>query len=37
LPDFFIGAHAEAMGLDLITADERKYAIYFPTVKLETP
>jgi len=37
LPDFFIGAHAEAMGLELITNDDRKFKTYFPNVKSEKP
>ena len=37
LPDFYIGAHAEAQGLTLLTRDTRRYRSYFPTVKLVTP
>jgi hypothetical protein len=37
LPDFFIGAHAEIMGWTLATADEDRYKIYFPRVRLKTP
>ena len=36
LPDFYIGAHAEAAGLTLITRDTARYATYFPTVALIT-
>jgi hypothetical protein len=37
LPDFFIGAHAAVMGLDLVTRDPRRYRSYFPTVRLICP
>ena len=37
LPDFFIGAHAAALGAPLITRDARRYRSYFPTVELFTP
>ena len=37
LPDFFIGAQAAVMNLDLITRDENQYRTYFPTVNLITP
>lgn len=37
LPDFFIGAHAVAEGLTLLTRDARGYRSYFPTVSLITP
>jgi hypothetical protein len=37
LPDFFIGAHAEADGLSLLTRDTRRYRSYFPTVTLIAP
>jgi predicted nucleic acid-binding protein len=37
LPDFFIGAHALAAGLPLLTRDARRYRSYFPTVALITP
>ena len=37
LPDFFIGAHAEAERLPLLTRDARRYRHYFPTVELITP
>jgi predicted nucleic acid-binding protein len=37
LPDFFIGAHAELLGLDLVTNDPGRYKTYFPQVKLVIP
>jgi predicted nucleic acid-binding protein len=37
LPDFFIGAHAAVLGCSLLTRDTRRYATYFPTVRLITP
>ena len=37
LPDFYIGAQAAVMDLDLITRDESRYRTYFPTVNLITP
>lgn len=37
LPDFFIGAHAEAERLPLLTRDVRRYRSYFPTVNLIAP
>jgi predicted nucleic acid-binding protein len=37
LPDFFIGAHAAVLGIDLITRDVSRYRTYFPTVNLITP
>ena len=37
LPDFLIGAHAEVQGLNLLTRDTRRYATYFPAVKLIGP
>ena len=37
LPDFYIGAHAAILGMDLITRDESRYRTYFPTVKLISP
>ena len=37
LPDFYIGAHAAVLGLDLITRDIARYQTYFPTVGLISP
>lgn len=37
LPDFYIGAHAAVLGIDLITRDVRRYRTYFPTVNLIHP
>lgn len=37
LPDFFIGAHAEAENLTLLTRDAKRYRTYFPRVKLICP
>jgi len=37
LPDFFIGAHAAAQGLKLLTRDKGRYATFFPTVQLIGP
>ena len=37
LPDFYIGAHAEAAGLTLVTRDVARYATYFPNVALIAP
>jgi predicted nucleic acid-binding protein len=37
LPDFFIGAHAEAEGLVLLTRDATRYRTYFPSVELICP
>jgi len=37
LPDFFIGAHAAADNLILITRDTRRFKTYFPTVTLISP
>lgn len=37
LADFFIGAHAEAAGLPILTRDPRRYRTYFPAVTLMTP
>ena len=33
LPDFFIGAQAAVLDLELITRDKHNYQTYFPTVK----
>ena len=37
LPDFFIGGHAAAMGVPLITRDVSRYQTYFPSVQLIYP
>ena len=37
LPDFFIGAQAAVLNLDLITRDENRYRTYFPTVRMICP
>jgi len=37
LPDFYIGAHAAVSGLSLLTRDARRYASYFPKVRLIAP
>jgi predicted nucleic acid-binding protein len=37
LGDFFIGAHAAVSGLPVLTRDTRRYATYFPSVKLIAP
>ena len=37
LPDFFIGAQAAVLELELITRDSKRYQVYFPTVKIICP
>jgi len=37
MPDFYIGAQASVLNLDLITRDVSRYRSYFPTIKLITP
>ncbi len=37
LPDFFIGAHAEAEGFRLLTRDATRYRTYFPKVQVIAP
>ena len=37
LPDFFIGAHALADGLSLLTRDAARYRTYFPAVRVIAP
>jgi predicted nucleic acid-binding protein len=37
LPDFLIGAHAQADNLTLLTRDGTRYKTYFPKVKLICP
>lgn len=37
LPDFYIGAHAVAEDLTLISRDARRYRAYFPSLRLIAP
>jgi len=37
LPDFFIGAQAAVLDLELLTRDVSRYQSYFPTVRLIAP
>jgi predicted nucleic acid-binding protein len=37
LPDFFIGAHASAAGLPLLTRDPKRVRAYYPDVRLIAP
>ncbi|RLD31948.1 MAG: DNA-binding protein, partial [Bacteroidetes bacterium] len=37
LPDFYIGAQAAVLDLELITSDVSRYQTYFPSVKLIYP
>ncbi len=37
LADFFIGGHAKALDMPIITRDEKRYRTYFPSVELITP
>lgn len=37
LPDFYIGAHAEAEELTLVTRDAARYRTYYPNVTLVVP
>ena len=37
LPDFFIGGHAEAAGMPLLTRDTKRMNTYFPGVRLICP
>jgi predicted nucleic acid-binding protein len=37
LPDFFIGAHASAADMKLLTRDTTRFKSYFPKVKLISP
>jgi len=37
LPDFFIGAHAEAMGFSVLTVDAARFRTYFPKVRVIAP
>ena len=37
LPDFYIGAHAQAEGLTLVTRDAARYRTYFPHLRIIAP
>lgn len=37
LPDFFIGAHAAAAGIPLLTRDPKRVRAYFPELRLVAP
>ncbi len=37
LPDFFIGAHASALGVPILTRDVGRYRTYFPQVEVVGP
>ena len=37
LPNFFIGGHAEAAGIPLLTRDAKRLRTYFPSVELIWP
>lgn len=37
LPDFFIGAHAQVLGVPILTRDAGRYTSYFPGVPLICP
>lgn len=37
LPDFYIGAHAAIAGHTLLTRDRRRYASYFPKLRIVAP
>ena len=37
LPDFFIDAHAQALGIPILTRDAGRYSSYFPGVQLICP
>ncbi len=37
LPDFFIGAHASALGIPILTRDVARYRTYFPEVEVVGP
>ncbi len=37
LPDFYIGAQAEAMGWTILTRDQARFKTYFPLVRLIAP
>ena len=37
LPDFYIGAHAEAEGFKVLTSDKGRYKTYFPEIDILFP
>jgi len=37
LADFFIGAHAQALKIPILTRDTQRYSSYFPSVPLISP
>lgn len=37
LPDFFVGGHAMATDLNVLTRDANRYRTYFPTVQVLAP
>jgi predicted nucleic acid-binding protein len=37
LADFFIGAHAQALSIPILTRDTRRYETYFPNAELICP
>lgn len=37
LPDFFVGGHAEAAGMAIVTRDIARFRTYFPSVPLICP
>lgn len=37
LPDFYIGAQAAVLDIELITRDSQRYQTYFPTVRIISP
>lgn len=37
LPDFFIGAHAQVLGIPILTRNAGRYTSYFPNVQLICP
>jgi hypothetical protein len=37
LPDFYIGAHAQARGYSLLTRDDATYRTYFPEIDIIAP